>query len=177
MTINADAILRELAASTNAMVHAATPQALYGRIDSAVKTLVGHRLFTLLVVVEGGREVERIYSSDPVSYPLTGRKPMGPTPWGDHVIKGLQPWHGRNMADIRWAFPDHALIESLGCGSCINIPVIVMGRMIGTMNVLDAENAYGDDAVAALALFAPLLALPFSEAARSIEGGGAAPAS
>jgi hypothetical protein len=131
---------------------------------------------TLLVVVEGGREVERIYSSDPVAYPLTGRKPMGPTPWGDHVIMGLQPWHGRTMADVRWAFPDHALIEILVCGSCINIPVIVMGRMIGTMNVLDAENAYADEAVAALALFAPLLALPFSEAARAIEGGGAAPA-
>ncbi len=177
MTINADAILRELAASTEVMIRAANPQVLYARIDSAVKSLVGHRLFTLLVVVEGGREVERIYSSDPVAYPLTGRKPMGPTPWGDHVIKGLQPWHGRTMADIRWAFPDHALIESLGCGSCINIPVIVMGRMIGTMNVLDAENAYADEAVAALALFAPLLALPFSEAARAIEGGGAAPAS
>ena len=176
MTINADAILRELAASTEVMVRAATPQALYRRIDSAVKSLVGHRLFTLLVVVEGGREVERIYSSDPVAYPLTGRKPMGPTPWGDHVINGLQPWHGRTMADIRWAFPDHALIESLGCGSCINIPVIVMGRMIGTMNVLDAENAYADEAVATLALFAPLLALPFSEAARAIEGGVAAPA-
>jgi hypothetical protein len=179
MTINAGTILRELAASTEVMVRAASPQALYGRIDSAVKSLVGHRLFTLLVVAEGGREVERIYSSDPVAYPLTGRKPMVPTPWGDHVIKGLQPWHGRTMADIRRTMTgaDHALIESLGCGSCINIPVIVMGRMIGTMNVLDAENAYADEAVAALALFAPLLALPFSEAARAIEGGGAAPAS
>jgi hypothetical protein len=142
---------------------------LYARLDEAVKTLVGHRLFTLLVVVEGGTEVERIYSSDPVAYKLTGRKPMSKTLWGDHVIRGLQPWHGRTMADIRWAFSDHELIESLGCGSCINIPVIVFGRMIGTMNVLDREHAYDDSAVATPSLFVPILTLPFAEAATAIE--------
>jgi GAF domain len=163
------AILEELTTATHAMVHAPSPQAFYQAIDASVKRLVGHRLFTLLVVVEGGAEVERIHSSDPVAYPLTGRKPMGPTPWGEHVITGKQPWHGRNLDDIRWAFPDHELIARLGCGSCINIPVIVMGRMIGTMNVLDAENAYDDAAVAMLGLFAPLLALPFAEAARAID--------
>jgi hypothetical protein len=41
-----------------------------------VQRLVGHKLFTLLVVVEGDAEVERIYSSNAVAYPLTGRKPM-----------------------------------------------------------------------------------------------------
>jgi hypothetical protein len=162
-------LVAELGACARLLVTASGPPALYARIDRAVQALHGHRLFTLLVVVEGGAEVERIYSSDPAAYPLTGRKPMGPTPWGDHVIKGLQPWHGRTMADIRWAFPDHALIESLGCGSCINIPVIAFGRMIGTMNVLDAENAYDETVVDALALFAPLLALPFAEAARAID--------
>jgi hypothetical protein len=163
------AVLDELSNVTQALVRSPSPVALYGAVDAAVKRLIGHRLFTLLVVVEGGAEVERIYSSNPLAYPLTGRKAMGPTPWGDHVIKGMQPWHGRNMADIRWAFPDHALIESLGCGSCINIPVIVMGRMIGTMNVLDAENAYDDAAVKHLSLFAPILSLPFAEAARAID--------
>ncbi len=65
------------------------------------------------------------------------------------------------MDEIRWAFPDHALIESLGCGSCINIPVIAFGRMLGTMNVLDRENAYDDRTVEMLSLFAPILDLPF----------------
>jgi GAF domain-containing protein len=161
--------LTELAACTRAMMRSDDPEALYRAVDQAVARLVGHRLFTLLVVVEGGAEVERLYTSNPTAYPLTGRKPMGPTPWGEHVITGRQPWHGRTMADIRWAFPDHALIESLGCGSCINIPVMALGRLIGTMNVLDRENAYDDAAVETLTLFAPLLALPFAEAARAID--------
>lgn len=162
-------LIDELTACSRALVTADGPQALYAHIDNAVQKLLGHRLFTLLVVVEGGAEVERIYSSNPVAYPLTGRKPMGATAWGDHVIKGMQPWHGRTMADIRWAFPDHELIRSLGCGSCINIPVIVFGRMIGTMNVLDRELAYDDSAVAALSLFAPILTLPFADAAKGID--------
>jgi GAF domain-containing protein len=162
-------ILTELTACTTTMMRSDDASALYRTIDQAVARLVGHRLLTLLVVVDGGAEVERIYSSNPNAYPLTGRKPMGPTPWGEHIIKGRQPWHGRTMADIRWAFPDHLLIESLGCGSCINIPVMVLGRLIGTMNVLDRENAYDDAAVSMLTLFAPLLALPFAEAARAID--------
>lgn len=162
-------LLSELSACNAVLAKGEGPQALYAAVDGAVQRLVGHRLFTLLVVVEGGREVERIYSSDTKSYPLTGRKPMGPTPWGQHVIDGLQPWHGRTMADIRWAFPDHALIESLGCGSCINIPVIAFRRVIGTMNVLDRENVYAEAAVGQLAHFAPMLALPFAEAARAIK--------
>ncbi|MGL4635279.1 MAG: GAF domain-containing protein [Beijerinckiaceae bacterium] len=157
-------ITQELAACAAALAKGKTTQDLYDQVDRSVKSLTGYRLFTLLIVVDGGREVERIHTSDPTSYPLAGRKPMGPTPWGKHVIEGLQAWHGRTMADIRWAFPDHALIESLGCGSCINIPVITFGTVIGTMNVLDRENAYDDDTVKALSLFAPVLASAFSNA-------------
>lgn len=139
--------LARLAATAAA---ATTPQAVFSAADAAMRELIGHRLFTLLFVVPGGAEVERIYSSDPVAYPLTGRKPMGPTPWGEHVIVGRQPWLGRDMEAIRWAFFDHALIASLGCGACINVPVCALGEVIGTMNILDREHAY-DERHAALA--------------------------
>jgi hypothetical protein len=160
--------LDHFAACARALSKGSGPEALYSAVDASVKALVGHRLFTLLVVVEGGQEVERLYTSDPVNYPLTGRKPLGVTPWTDHVIGGLQSWHGRTRADIAWAFFDHELIASLGCGACINVPVIAFGQVIGTMNVLDRENAYSDADVATLELFAPVLALPFARAAASI---------
>jgi len=47
---------------------------------------VGHELSTLLYV--DGAEVARARSSRPAEYPVSGRKPMGPTPWGEHVMKG-----------------------------------------------------------------------------------------
>ena len=162
-------IVKELSAVAAALTQSSDAKALYTAVDHAVKRLVGHKLFTLLVVVNGATQVERIYSNEPVAYPLTGRKPMGVTPWSDHVLGGLKPWLGRNAADIRWAFPDHELIASLGCASCINIPVIRFGTMLGTMNVLDAENAYDEADVETLKLFAPVLALPFAEAAQGID--------
>jgi hypothetical protein len=157
---SADPIERVAALAREAAL-ATDPQAVFRASDVALKALVGHRLYTLLYVVPGGAEVERIYSSDPVAYPLTGRKPMGPTPWGEHVITGRRAWLGRDMEAIRWAFFDHALIASLGCGACINVPVCAMGEVIGTMNILDAEHAYDERHATLAQAVAPVLVAPF----------------
>jgi GAF domain-containing protein len=124
------------------------PVAVFRAAEAASKALLGHRLFTTLFVVPGGAEVERVFSSDPAAYPLTGRKRMGPTPWGDHVLTQGRTWLGNGMGHIRWAFPDHALIESLGCAACINIPVRDGGVVVGTLNILDALDAYSAQDVA-----------------------------
>ncbi|WP_342362195.1 GAF domain-containing protein [Terrarubrum flagellatum] len=142
------------------------PQTLYRWLDEKTKSLVGHKLFTLLYV--DGEEVARVYSSQPDSYKLAGRKRMGPTPWGDLVIRKRTPWLGRTMEDIRWAFPDHALIESLGCASCINIPIVYNAATIGTMNILDVANAYDEKSLALVAPYAMLLIPAYLNAARGI---------
>jgi hypothetical protein len=150
-----------LARLAEAAAAASAPQTVFAAADAAMKELIGHRLFTLLFVVPGGAEVERIYSSDPVAYPLTGRKPMGPTPWGEHVIVGRRAWLGRDMEAIRWAFFDHALIAILGCGTCINVPVCALGEVVGTMNILDREHAFDERHVALAQAAAPALAPAF----------------
>ena len=126
--------LRTLAA---ALERPDQPRAAFATADE-----VGHRLFTLLVYDEAAGEVARIYTNRPREYPVSGRKAMCDTPWGRHVIHGRHPYLGRTAADIRWAFPDHALIASLGCGAVINLPLAYDGRLLGTVNLLDAEGAY-----------------------------------
>ena len=140
------------------------PNSLYAALDRATKEVAGHQLFTLLYV--HGNDVVRTYSNRPAEYPVSGSKPMGKTPWGDHVIHGKKPWLGRNKTAIRWAFFDHALIESMGLGSSINIPVIYDGLCIGTMNLLDAEHHYEERHVEALVPYAQLLIPAFNEARR-----------
>ena len=131
------------------------PETVFEAFDAETKRLVGHKLFTLLYV--DGAEVARVYSNQPDAYPVFGRKPMGPTPWGQHVLQGRQPFLGRDMDAIRWAFFDHALIASLGCGSVINVPVVYAGETIGTINLLDAEHHYRDEHVAPIVALAPTL--------------------
>ena len=86
------------------------------------------------------QEVARIYSNRPAEYPVSGRKTMGPTPWGEHVLNGRQPYLGEDKAGIRWAFFDHELIESMGLGSVINVPAIYDGKVVGTINLLAPEH-------------------------------------
>jgi hypothetical protein len=86
-----------------------------------------------------------------------GRKTIAATPWGEQVIKGRRPFLGRTKADIRWAFYDHELIDSLGCGSAINLLVQYDGALIGTVNMLHEEHFYDAPDLATGAPFAALL--------------------
>lgn len=133
------------------------PGALFEAADGLCQHAVGHRLFTLLAWRPATGEVARVYSSRPQDYPLGGRKPMGPTQWGAHVLHGAAPWLGQTPEDIVWAFPDHALIASLGCGACMSVPICWKGTVLGVVSVLDAEGAYDAQDLAGLALIAPLL--------------------
>lgn len=140
------------------------PEATYAALDRLTQDLVGHRLFTLLYV-DGG-EVARVYSTSPAEYPVAGRKPMGSTPWGDLVLTRRQPFLGRTMDDMRWAFFDHELIAAMGLGSIINVPVVYDGSCIGTMNITHAEHHYSDEHLPLVASLAPLLIPAFLEARR-----------
>ncbi|CAH1651841.1 conserved hypothetical protein [Hyphomicrobiales bacterium] len=153
-----DTLLKAYLSVTDAIAADASPEAAYQAVDKAVADLLGHKLFTILVRCENGEEVERVYSSQPVAYPVQGRKRMGPTPWGDLVLKRKQTFLGPDVAAIRWAFPDHELIESLGLGSVINVSVQQGGEILGTLNVLDREGAFtSEDQVALVRSFTPFL--------------------
>ncbi len=145
------------------------PGAAYRMVDRLLQERVGHRQLTLLVTE--GSEVARVYSTTPDSYPVGGRKPMGPTPWGDLVLTRQRIFLGRNMDDIRWAFFDHALIGSLGLGCIINVPVVNAGATLGTINASHAEGHYTLDHVPLVADLAPLLIPAFLAARGTAQGG------
>ncbi|MBL8697534.1 MAG: GAF domain-containing protein [Alphaproteobacteria bacterium] len=162
--MNATDILAELARCTLAARQPGQPAPVYRAIDEAVQKLVGHKLFTLLVV--DGQEVARVYSSNPKDYPVSGRKPMNRTPWGDIVLRDRKTWIARSYDDIKGAFFDHELIRSLGCESCVNVPIVYDDKVIGTMNVLHQAAWFDEGKAAAMGAFAPLLVAPFVAAAR-----------
>ncbi|MFC7738501.1 GAF domain-containing protein [Roseomonas sp. GCM10028921] len=137
-----DRLLQSLLSVTDAIAKDASPDAAFRAVEGATRELIGHKLFTILVRREGGEEVERVYTSNREAYPVQGRKRMGPTPWGDLVLDRRQTFLGPDKAAIRWAFPDHELIESLGLGAVINVTAIQGEEVLGTLNLLDIEGAY-----------------------------------
>jgi hypothetical protein len=140
------------------------PETLFRAFDALTQRLVGHELLTMLLV--DGAEVARLYSSRPVEYPVLGRKPMGPTPWGAHVLQAGKAFLGRDMAAIRWAFFDHELIASMGLGSVINVPALYDGHVVGTINLLAPEGFYQEAHIAPIARLAPVLVPAFLAARR-----------
>jgi hypothetical protein len=162
-----DAASREVPALIERLNHALNqpnqPHASFQAFDEACGTAFGHRLFTILAWRSGENEVERVYSSRPIEYPLAARKRMGPTPWGALVLGQAQPWLGRHADDLRWAFPDHELIASLGCSTCLNAPVRWKGTVLGAINILDAAGSYADTDLALLSAISSFLIGPLLE--------------
>ncbi len=51
------------------------------------------------------------------------------------------------IADIAKVFPDYELINSLGCQSVVNMPVVIGGELVGTVNMLDVDGYYTPERV------------------------------
>jgi hypothetical protein len=81
----------------------------------------------------------------PEVYPATGTKPYGDALWSDIVLKQRRTFVANTFADIAEVFADHKLIKSLGCGSIINIPIVVDDEIIGTINCLNEAGYYSQD--------------------------------
>lgn len=130
----------ELAAAT-------TADAAYAALHRLADALVGVRLFTVMTVDMAAGLARRAYSSDPESYPATGTKPIEMNPWFEVVHGRHEMFVANSLVEIARVFPDHELIGSLGCGSVVNLPVLRAGRLVATVNLLEAEGHYSPDRV------------------------------
>lgn len=133
------------------------PALLYAAVDALVQDVVGHRLFTLMRVIAATDEVERIYSSNTAAYPVGGRKVKRGTPWSSAVLDRGSVFVARTPDEVRETFADHALIESLGIGSIMNIPIACAGRRFGTMNIAHEAGWFTAQDETAGRLIAPFL--------------------
>lgn len=106
------------------------------------RRLLGAKLFTITTVDMKNQVTRRRYSSDPGNYPVSGTKPIVRDRWFDVVCAQRAPFVANTIRDIETVFPDHVVIWSLGCGSVINIPVVIDGNLLGTVNCLDVEHHY-----------------------------------
>lgn len=125
-------------------------------IDHALAAGIGHKLFTVLVLNWERGENQRYYSNLPDAYPVGGAKPINKSS-ATSVFEGECRFLN-TYADIQEAFYDHELIRSLGCESCVNIPVRWGGKTIGMLNILHEANWYTPEDVPTFRIFAALAA-------------------
>ena len=130
----------------------------YKKLDKLIFKLVGHKLFTLMVIDRSGKYVERVYSNNKKVYPLLGTKPIPKNAWTKRVLIEKKEFLGSNFKQIKTLFFDHETIKLLGCGSIINLPVISNDKVLGTLNILHKENYYNKTSLKNVRDFAQLLA-------------------
>ncbi len=115
---------------------AKTRPALFAAIAAVAAEAMGCALFTAMRFDAAAGEVERLYSTNPQAYPVGGRKTKRDTPWATHVLSERRVFVGAGDTAIRAAFDDHEKILGLGLHSIINVPVVLAGSCVGTVNFL-----------------------------------------
>ncbi len=101
---------------------------------------------------------QRIHSSHPSEYPVSGVKPLSQGLWSRTVIDERKIFVANSIAAIAEVFPDHELIRSLGCELVVNLPAVFAGGVIGTLNLLDAPGYYTPARVAMVERLSPFAA-------------------
>jgi hypothetical protein len=139
------------AAFTAAISEAADSVAAWAALDRLAGDIAGHSLFTVTLVDVPAGLVRRAYSSRPAEYPTSGTKPLrgNAGDWFEAVFNQRRTFVANTIEDIAKVFPDHQLIGSLGCGAEINLPIVLGGQIVATVNLLDAAGRYTPSRVAA----------------------------
>lgn len=125
------------------------PDTTYRALEKLVRDTIGARLFTLMEIDHRRGVAWRSYTNMPDVYPALGEKPLSRNKWAEIVEGRHETFVANTIEDIAEVFPDHELIRSLGCESCLNLPIVIMGDLRGTLNCLDLAGRYTPERVAA----------------------------
>jgi transcriptional regulator with GAF, ATPase, and Fis domain len=134
---------------TKAMASTNQPMATFKALEALVDKTIGVKLFTLMEIDNERNVARRNYSNMPKAYATSGEKTIEDNPWTQHVQGRQETFVANSIEEIAAVFPDHALIQSLGCESCMNLPIVVNGNVIGTLNCLHDAGHFTPERVAA----------------------------
>jgi transcriptional regulator with GAF, ATPase, and Fis domain len=152
--------LDDLASIAEVTAISPNADAVFAAVAALAQKSIGHRLFTIMRLHAESHEVERLYSSLPDAYPVSGRKPKQGTPWGEQVLDRGEIFVANSPDEVQAAFADYELIFSLGVGAIMNVPIRFRGRSLGTMNVCSEADWFTDADRAPGKLLASLLVPP-----------------
>jgi GAF domain-containing protein len=152
----------DLGKLANALSADGQPLTIYRAVEALSGEVIGHRLFTIMRLVCGGAQVERLYTSNPAVYPVGGRKQKAETTWADHVLRDMRVFRVAASEDIVAAFDDHSTILGLGIGSILNVPIVFGQHCLGTMNLCHEAGWYRQDDEDIARLLAAFLIPPLS---------------
>ena len=137
-----DRLSQNLASFDRAIAEARTPAACWQALERLSAEVAGHKLFTVMTVDLTADLARRDYTNDAAAYPVSGTKPIIHDRWFEIVHEQKRTFVANTLAEIAVVFPDHEKIGALGCGSVVNLPVVLGGELAATINVLHEQHFY-----------------------------------
>lgn len=131
---------------------------VYQAVEKLAKQTAGYRLFTILKYVAGGKEVERVHTSNPKAYPIGGRKPVTPNSVNHRMTQRGEVFVAPDKAAVKRTYFDYELIFSLGITAILNAPITANGKRLGTLALSGLEGMYDKKTVERSKVLAGLLA-------------------
>jgi hypothetical protein len=128
--------------------------AVFHRLALEAGSKIGQRLFTVTWFDAAAMQVQRVYSSNPLAYPVGGRKAKRDTAWGRQVLIDGKPLICEGDEAIARMFDDHDTILGLGLHSSINAPVGSEAGCVGVLNFLMESDQVSPQQVRAACDFA-----------------------
>lgn len=119
-----------------------TPTEEFSALHRAAQTACGAHLFTITLLDRDAGQAWRAYSSHPEDYPVTGIKQIVANDWTQQVLDRGETFTANETAGFSPYFPDHAMINALGCEAAMNIPVADANGVQGTVNILDKAGHF-----------------------------------
>lgn len=144
-----------------ALAEADQPRSVFQSLERLTKETVGTKLLTATTFDVASGLSRRTYSENEAAYPTGGFKKMSFGIWSETVLDRHQPFSSLTIEEIAVVFHDWPLIQSLGCESNCNIPVVVGGEVIGTVNLLHEAGYYTPERVAEAMKLQPFAAIAF----------------
>lgn len=134
-------------------------------MDQVRQAMLGDGLLTVnkvsaLAVGVDEFELQRLWSSNVLAYPVAGLKRKTLTPWSRQLLLRHEVFVGEGNAALAEVFDDHARITALDLHSIVNIPLLLEGRCAATFNVLGSLAKWLPGDVTLIRLLA-MLATPW----------------
>ena len=134
---------------------------MFAFVARLIGDAIGSKLTTAtLFDVPAGR-LRRVFTENAAAYAVGGYKPIPDNKWTDTIIGRHEIYTALSIEAIAEDFFDWQLIQSLGCESIANIPIIVSGQTIGAFNLLHDAGYYTNERLARAPEILPFATLAY----------------
>ena len=134
------------------------PEAAGAALHAWTDALVGAHLFTILAIDNATRTARRVYTSDDGLYPSGATDALGDSIWERTLIGEKRPLILNDAEALASLLPEAPTLIARGWGAMLNLPVVVAGDVLGTINILHESGRYTADRVEAAQILAPAAA-------------------